>query len=178
VAKFAALLRGINVGGNKKVPMAELRDLLENELGATEVKTLLNSGNAVFYLHTSPKTIDATLTEAISQRFGFDVDVVTRTKGQLESIVAHDPLGDVADDESKYFVAFMPKPPKAAAIKLVLEVEYENGERCALKGRELYIWAPAGGAESEVMKALAKSKAADFNTARNMRTVKKIIDAF
>jgi uncharacterized protein (DUF1697 family) len=177
VAKFAALLRGINVGGNKKVPMAELREMLEG-LGATEVKTLLNSGNAVFYLHTSPKSIDALLTDAISERFGFQVDVVTRTKSQLESIVAHNPLGDVADNESRYFVAFMPKAPRPAAIKPVLEAEYPGGERCALKGREFYIWSPVGVADSEIVKAFNRSKAADFNTARNMRTVKKIIDAF
>jgi uncharacterized protein (DUF1697 family) len=178
MAKFAALLRGINVGGNRKVPMAELRDVLENDLGATEVKTLLNSGNAVFYLHASPKAIDGILEEAISKRFGFHVDVVTRTKKQLESIVAHDPLGHLADDDSRYFVAFMRKPPKPAAIKPILEAEYPGGEQCALKGREFYIWSPAGVADSEVVKAFNKSKAADFNTARNIRTVRKIIDAF
>jgi uncharacterized protein (DUF1697 family) len=158
--------------------MAELRDLLENELGATEVKTLLNSGNAVFYLHASPKSIDGILSDAISERFGFKVDVVCRTKKQLESILAHDPLGKIATDDSKYFVFFMPEPPRAAAIKPVLEAEYPDGEQCALKGREFYVWSPNGGAKSKATEALKRAKSVDFSTARNVRTVKKIIDAF
>lgn len=175
MARFAALLRGVNVGPTTKVPMAELRDLLE-ELGATEVKTLLNSGNAVFYLHASPKSIDGILSEAISERFGFQVDVVCRTKKQLESVLAHDPLGDVATDDSKYVVAFMPGPPRAAAIKPVLATEYPGGERCALKGREFYIWSPKGVSESKSAVALARSKAVEFSTARNVRTLKKLIE--
>jgi uncharacterized protein (DUF1697 family) len=175
MARFAALLRGVNVGPTTRVPMAELRELLE-ELGATEVKTLLNSGNVAFYLHASPKTIDATLSDAISERFSFRVDVVTRTKKQLESVLAHDPLGDVATDDAKYLVLFCPKPPRAAAVKPVLAAEYPNGERCALKGREFYIWSPSGVSESKSAKALAKAKAVDFTTGRNVRTIKKLIE--
>lgn len=175
MARFAALLRGVNVGPTTKVPMAELRELLE-ELGATDVKTLLNSGNAVFHLHSSPKSIDEILSEAISERFGFHVDVVCRTKKQLESALAHDPFGGVATDDSKYVIAFMPKPPRAAAIKPVLAAEYPSGERCALKGREFYIWSPKGVSESKSATALARSKAVDFSTARNVRTLKKLIE--
>lgn len=175
MARFAALLRGVNVGPTTKVPMAELRELLE-ELGATEVKTHLNSGNALFYLHASPKSIDGILTKAISERFGFQVDVVTRTKKQLESAIAVDPFKGKATDDSKYVIAFMPKPPKPAAIKPVLAADYPNGELCALKGREFYIWSPKGVSESKSAKALAKSNAAEFNTGRNVRTVKKLIE--
>ncbi|MBJ7353288.1 MAG: DUF1697 domain-containing protein [Thermoleophilaceae bacterium] len=177
MARFAALLRGVNVGPTTRVPMAELRELLE-ELGATDVKTLLNSGNAVFHLHASPKAIDGIVSDAISERFGFQVDVVCRTKKQLESVLAHDPFGDAVTDESKSFVFFMPEPPRAAAIGPVLEAEYPDGEACALKGREFYLWAPNGGAKSPAAEALKKSKAVRFTTARNVRTVRKIVDAF
>jgi uncharacterized protein (DUF1697 family) len=175
VARFAALLRGVNVGPTTKVPMAELREVLEG-LGATEVKTHLNSGNALFYLHASPKSIDGILTAAISERFSFQIDVVCRTKKQLESAIAHDPFKGKAIDDSKYVIAFMPKPPKAAAIKPVLAAEYPHGELCALKGREFYIWSPKGVSQSKSAPALAQSKAADFNTARNVRTIKKLIE--
>lgn len=175
MAKFAALLRGVNVGPTTKVPMAELRALLE-ELGASDVQTLLNSGNATFYLHASPKTLDAALTEAISERFGFAIPVVTRTKKQLEAVLAHDPFGAVATDDSKYIVAFMPERPRPAAIKAVLEAEYPAGERCALKGREFYIWSPKGVSESKSALALTRAKAIPHYTARNVRTIRKIVD--
>ncbi len=176
MARFAAFLRGVNVGPTTKVAMAELRELFENELGATDVKTLLNSGNVAFYLHASPKSIDKVVSDAIGERFGFKVDVVCRTKKQLESALAVDPFKGAATDESKYIIAFMPKPPKPAAIKPVLAAEYPNGELCALKGREFYIWSPKGVSESKSAQALAKSKAAEFNTGRNVRTIKKLVE--
>lgn len=115
MAQFAALLRGVNVGPTTRVPMAELRELL-TDFGASDVRTLLNSGNATFHLHHSPRTIDAALTDLISERFGFQVDVTCRTKKQLESVIALDPLGKLGEDDSKYVVAFMPSRPRAAAI--------------------------------------------------------------
>lgn len=156
--------------------MAELRELFENELGATDVKTLLNSGNVAFYLHASPKSIDEIVSDAIGDRFGFKVDVVCRTKKQLESALAHDPFKGEATDDAKYLICFMPRPPKAAAIKSVLAAEYPNGELCALKGREFYIWSPKGVNESKSAEALKKSKAVEFNTGRNVRTIKKLIE--
>lgn len=175
MARFVALLRGVNVGPTTRVPMAELRELL-SELGASDVTTLLNSGNALFELHHSPKTIDDVLTDAISQRFGFQVDVVTRTKGQLQSVLAHDPLGSMVTDDSKYIVAFMPARPSAAKLRAVLEAEYPGGERCAAKGREFYVWSPNGVSESRSLPALLKSGAVPFATARNVRTLRKIVD--
>jgi uncharacterized protein (DUF1697 family) len=176
MARYAALLRGVNVGPTTRVPMAELKALLE-ELGATDVKTHLNSGNATFELHASPKTINEHLSVPISERFGFDIPVVARTKKQLESVLAENPFGDAVTDESKYIVVFMPDRPKAAAIKQVTEAEYPNGELCWLRSRELYVWSPRGVSESQSIKALEKAKAVDYYTARNAKTIRKLIDA-
>lgn len=177
MAQFAALLRGVNVGPTTKVPMAELRAVLEEELGATDVKTLLNSGNAVFYLHASPKSVADDVSKVISKKFGFEIDVVCRTKKQLESVLAHDPI-KAADDDSKYLVLFMPSAPNKSKVKPVLEAEYPAGEECALKGKEMWIWSPKGVSESKSAAALAKSKAVPFTTGRNVRTIKKLIDLF
>lgn len=175
MARFAALLRGVNVGPTTKVPMSELRELIE-ELGGTDVATLLNSGNVVFQMHISPKTVDGELSRAISERFGFHVDVVCRTKKQLESVLDHDPFGAVASDDSKYVIGFMPTPPRAGAVKSVLDDEYPGGELCALKGRELYVWTPNGVSKSKALPAFGKSKAADYITVRNVRTIKKLME--
>jgi len=176
VARYAALLRGVNVGPTTRVPMAELKELLE-ELGATDVKTHLNSGNATFGMHASPKTINHELSVPISERFGFEIPVVARTKKQLESVLAEDPFGEAVTDDSKYFVIFMPERPKAAAIKPVVEAEYPGGELCWLRSREFYVWSPNGIAKAQSAKALEKAKAVDYYTARNVKTIKKLIDA-
>ncbi len=175
MAQFAALLRGVNVGPTTRVPMADLRQLLE-EFGAQNVTTYLNSGNALFHIHHSPKTIDAALTELISERFGFQIDVTCRTRKQLESVIALDPIKKLGEDDSKYIVAFMPSPPRAAALKPVLAAEYPSGEVCAHKGREFYVFSPGGVSQSQALKALNKAKPAPFATARNVRTIAKLIE--
>ena len=78
MARLIALLRGINVGGNKKVPMARLRALLEG-LGYTEVATLLQSGNAVFTAKEKPEAVRRALEAALKADFCFPVEVVLRT---------------------------------------------------------------------------------------------------
>lgn len=82
---YVALLRGINVGGNHKVPMAELKKVCE-KLGFTDVRTYINSGNVIFNTSGSVAKIDATLEEALKKKFGFDVPVVVRTAAQLQKV--------------------------------------------------------------------------------------------
>lgn len=175
MARFAALLRGVNVGPTTRVPMAELRALLTG-WGADDVATHLNSGNAVFCAHHSPKTIDAELSELISERFGFAVDVTCRTLKQLESALALDPLGKLGVDDSKYVISFAPARFRAAALRDVLAADYPAGEECAAAGREFYIWSPTGVSNSKSAIALGRSGAAPFVTARNARTVAALID--
>lgn len=178
MAKFAALLRGVNVGPTTRVPMAELRELLSEDRGFTEVATLLNSGNVVFQAHISPKSVDDEISKLVSERFGFKIDVVCRTQKQLASTLAHDPLGHLADDDSKYVVAFMSQPPDKAKIRPVLEGEYPGGEQCALKARDFYVWTPNGVSKSKALEAFGRSKAAPYATVRNVRTIKKLLELF
>ena len=87
-------------------------------------------------------------------------------------MLAHDPFGAIANDDSKLLVLFMPKPPKNnAALKSVLEADYGK-ELCALRSREFFIWSPDGVNESKSWKALAKSKTVDHTTGRNIRTAR------
>lgn len=83
---YAALLRGINVGGNRKLPMARLRELLTG-LGHTGVATYLQSGNAVFTAdHGDEESLAAELEEAIEKDFGFRVDVLVRDHAYLKAV--------------------------------------------------------------------------------------------
>ena len=113
---WIALLRGINVGKAKRVPMAELRGLLEG-LGYTNVATLLNSGNAVFRAQgRSAASVAAAVEAAIAKRFGFEVPVVIRTAAELKAIVRENPLGDRAADPSRTLVAFAGTPEALRAL--------------------------------------------------------------
>ena len=167
MARQIALLRGINVGGNKKVEMARLRALLEG-LGYRDVRTHLNSGNAVF---TGPAASERKLEDAIANEFGFDVPVVLRTRDELADIVHANPLREIASDASKHLVVF-------CGAKAATELDPADfaPETFHLRGREIYLWAPGGIADSAVAKALATKPVGKKSTARNWRTVEKLLE--
>lgn len=82
--KYVAFLRGINVGGNTKVPMADLKKLFEN-LGFTQVQTILNSGNVVFSSNKALK--EETLEKELEEKFGFPITIIVKTGDQIKKII-------------------------------------------------------------------------------------------
>ena len=167
VARQIALLRGINVGGNKGVEMARLRTLLE-ELGYRDVRTYVNSGNVVF---TGPRRSEQHLETAIAKTFGFEVPVVLRSRDELADIVHANPLRDVATDPAKHLVVFC-----AADAPTDLEPADFAPETFAVRGREVYLWAPGGIGNSPLAKLLANKSLGAKSTARNWRTVEKLLE--
>ena len=105
MARLVALLRGINLGAKRRVPMADLRELM-GELGYEDVRTVLQSGNVVFTGAKAKAAGEAR--SGLEERFGFEVDVVLRTMDELHAVVDHDPFKDEADDLTRYFVVFLP----------------------------------------------------------------------
>jgi uncharacterized protein (DUF1697 family) len=161
-----ALLRGVNVGGNKRVEMARLRALLE-ELGCRDVRTYLNSGNAVF---SGPRRSEQQLEAAIVKTFGFEVPVVLRSRDELADIVQANPLREIATDPAKHLVVFC-----AANAATDLDPADFTPETFRIRGRELYLWAPGGLGTSPLAKLLATTPLGDKSTARNWRTVEKLL---
>ncbi|MFD0597983.1 DUF1697 domain-containing protein [Catellatospora coxensis] len=107
MTRYAGLLRGINVGGNKKIAMADLRKLVEG-LGHSDVKTLLQSGNVVFSSDSPDQAaLAAELERAIEAELGMSVGCLVRDGADLARIIAADPLGEVADNPSRQFVVFL-----------------------------------------------------------------------
>jgi uncharacterized protein (DUF1697 family) len=90
--RYVALLRGINVGGKNKVPMAELRDAFESH-GFTAVRTYIQSGNVVFATDAPAKTLEAVIEKLLHEHFGMSLLVVVRSHQQFRSIVDKAPSG-------------------------------------------------------------------------------------
>lgn len=174
---YAALLRGINVGGNKKLPMAELRTLLAG-LGHTSVRTHLQSGQAVFTAgHGDEESLAAELSRAIEQRFGFPVDVLVRDHAYLEAVAEACPF-PAADLQPKqlhvtYFSAPV-APERYADIDAgaYLPEEFRLGDRC------LYLYAPEGLGRSKLAEALSRPRLTKglIATSRNWNTVLKLVE--
>lgn len=168
-----ALLRGINVGGHHKVPMAELRALF-TELGCTAVKTLIQSGNVVYRHPDDPSA--AELAAAIQGRFGFAVPVMLRTPEELSAAIARYPFGGPGVLPKHTRIGFLDAVPSPDAVA-ALDPDRSPGDRFAVLGAEIHMLLPNGGAKSKLTADWFERKLKVVGTFRNLRTIQKIVDA-
>jgi uncharacterized protein (DUF1697 family) len=168
------MLRGINLGPNRRMPMADLRALFA-DAGYEDVRTYVQSGNVVLESTAKPAELERETAALISERFGFDVPVVVRTSRQLAAVVKLNPLGDVADNPKRYQVSFLAAKPGAAVVKKLEELA-ADAERVACHGREVYAWHPEGVARSKLWNALAGKGLGVTATARNWTTVTTLLE--
>jgi uncharacterized protein (DUF1697 family) len=166
-----ALLRGINVGGGGKVPMAELRELVTS-LGHADVATYIQSGNIIF----SPSHDDAAkladeLHAAITASFGVRTAVVVLSKAELDAVISANPYPDEPNPKYVHGV-FLLADAMAAA------VERGSRDEAAVVGRTMYLHTPDGFGTSELAKELLVKKRRDplaNGTARNWSTISKLM---
>jgi uncharacterized protein (DUF1697 family) len=168
------MLRGINLGSSRRVPMADLRELLE-EAGFQNVATYVQSGNIALDSTAKPAALEGRLAELIEEGFGFEVPVVVRSGKQLAAIVEHDPFQGIADDPKRYQVSFLSDKLSAETVTRLQELAHES-ERVAVHGREVYAWHPDGVARSKLWNALAGTGLGVTATARNWRTVNRLLE--
>ena len=170
--RYVALFRGINVGKAKRVAMADLRSLL-GRLGYTDVKTLLNSGNAVFTARAgSPEKMAARIRGAVADDMGVDAMVVVKSDQDVAAMIAGNAFGKIASDSSRLLVA-MCGGEKALAALAPLAGKDWGRERVHVGKHAAYIWCADGILESTALGALMKELAGG-GTTRNWATLGKI----
>ena len=172
--RWAALLKGVNVGGNRKLPMAELKLFLEG-LGFADVKTLLASGNVVFSAkETDAAKLEARIEKAAAEQIGLTTDFLLRDADDLDRVIAANPFPDAAKDHPNHLlVVFHREPFPDGLIARVPEFN-EGPERLHAIGRDLYIDYPHDIGHSTLHKAMAKLKFPKLATARNWNTLGKL----
>ena len=113
--KYAAFLRGINVGGNKKVPMAKLKNVLE-DMGFAEVRTLLASGNVLFDAKKeSLPTLEKKIAAELEKQFGFTIPVLLREVSDVENIIESGPFKGInVTKDTRLYVTFLLENHKSA----------------------------------------------------------------
>jgi uncharacterized protein (DUF1697 family) len=166
-----ALLRGINVGGNRKIPMADLRAVFV-AAGCERVTTYIQSGNVVFSHRDPPSEELATeLSQHIERRTGFDVPVILRSARQLADLVDNSPYPDA--EPTKLFVTFL-RAERARGAVAGLELGDFAPESLVLARHDAYVYLPDGAARAKLPQVLARLDPA--TTARNWRTVEKLLE--
>lgn len=176
-----ALLRGINVGGNRKVPMAELRAVVE-AAGHTRVATLLNSGNVVLTLRDGVggpgadvhAILAAEVADGLRTRLGLDIDVVVRTRAEIDAVIAANPFPQAAlDDPAHLVVMFYATPVR---VDPAFDVAGYGRERIAWAGSDAYAHYPDGIGRSKLTPDVLTRAAGQAGTGRNWRTVLALRD--
>ncbi|KQX74097.1 MULTISPECIES: DUF1697 domain-containing protein [Aeromicrobium] len=171
MATRIVLLRAVNVGP-AQLPMADLRAIAA-DLGATDVRTYIASGNLVADVPGDPAVFDRALEQAVEQRFGFFRDVISRTPDQVRSALSAHPFEVV---EPKYsYVTFLAGEPTADALEKARSFETHD-DRWDVVGAEMHV-RYADGAGRPQMKADAIGRALGVaGTARNLNTVRRLVE--
>ena len=173
---YISLLRGINVGGNKRIKMEQLRRTFE-AMGFEQVKTYIQSGNVVFKTaKISTSALSKKIEETILKDFGFSASVVSRTAEEMAATIASNPfLKKRGVDPEKLHVTFLSDDPGSVAINKLTELTLAPDQfRC--HGKEIYFHLPNGTADSVLMKKPLDRILGVVITTRNWRTVNQLSD--
>lgn len=173
--RYIALLRGINVGGNTMIKMAELKTSFES-LGFKNVVTYVNSGNLAFDAGKSAahesKLVEK-IEKVIEKDFGKQVPVMVRDQNEISMIIAANPFEGEFESHKEMHVLFLKEVMPADKRKQLLDAAPEK-ERFVVKGREVYCHLPLGVADSLLGKSFIEKKLKLAVTGRNWRTVEKL----
>ena len=168
---FIALLRGINVGGHKKVPMATLRELLAKD-GLTNVQTYIQSGNVIFQSSKEAIELEKIINKIILDYFGFEVSVIVKTPEELQTILDDCPF-QKENKEHSFFIMFN-KIPDAELVKDAQQISYENEEIIIIRDA-LYFYCSIGYGKSKFNMNTFERKLKVIGTARNYNTMIKLL---
>ncbi|MGC9668317.1 DUF1697 domain-containing protein [Planosporangium sp. 12N6] len=171
--RYVALLRGINVGGNKRIAMADLRSLL-SDLGYGDVVTHLQSGNAVFSGPDAPTaTVAGRIADGIADVLGLSVRCLVRTGAELRAVAAGNPLSDVAADGSRMLALFLSETPHPALLAAHDPTALAPAQ-VRLGDRVIYQWCPDGVLAAPPVSGFVEKHLGVAVTARNWNTVSKL----
>lgn len=165
---YISMLRGINVAGQKKVSMEELKTLCES-LGFKSVKTYIQSGNVIFqYPDTNTTKLEGKIEAKIKQHFKFDVSVLIRTRKEFQKVIESNPFHN--KDLTKVHVTFVSDTPTRILSDEINKVK-DRSEGFSIEGKQIYLFCPNGYGKSKLSNAFFERKSQVTATTRNWKTV-------
>lgn len=169
---WIVLFRGVNVGGNRKLPMAKLRALLVSA-GFSDVQSYIQSGNVVLRSELTRSRVKSNIEELVEREFGFSTQALVLSAEEMEAAIAGYPFAPVADQSRAHLFFEMGPSPMPNVADLVPE----NGDSAQLQAEAgvIYLSAPDGMSSSRLAELLSR-RLKDKATARNLRTCTKLLD--
>ena len=175
MTKFIALLRGINVSGQKQIKMPDLKSLFE-ESGFQNIETYIQSGNVIFTSKEKlPEKLEQKISLAIKRKFGFDVQIIVLTPEEIEYVLNNNPFIKKKKESEKLYVTFLAKSPSNENINKLNAIDY-SPEEYIIDGRYIYLFVPNGYSKAKLNNNFFESKLNVSATTRNWKTVNKLLE--
>ena len=169
---YIALLRGINVGGHKKILMADLRILFE-KLGYENVQTYIQSGNVVFKsIEENTEDLESKIKVQILEQYGFEVSVLVKTHSEIKNILSYCPFSE--DKKVKSYFIILHSIPDEELVESTQEIKYPN-EEFHITNSCVYIYYSLGSGKAKCGTNFFEKKLKVSATARNYNTIKKLV---
>ena len=170
---YVAMLRGINVSGRNKLSMEDLRAIVA-AAGAKDVRTYIQSGNAVFTSRRSPATLVEAVENDLEIALGSKVAVLVRTKEELEAVIGANPFVARGVDPKVLHVTFMGGIPDGKAVESV-KGKRADADEFQVVGRQVYLFCPNGYGTTKLTNTFLEKKFGSPATTRNWTTVTKLV---
>lgn len=174
---FISILRGINVSGQKKILMADLKALYES-LKLKDVATYIQSGNVLFKSSENLSDLEfaVKIKKSIHKKYGFEVPVIIRSKEEIEKIVSNNPfLADKNMDLKKLHVTFLSEIPATENVGSIASISY-SPDQFIISGKEVYLYIPVSYGETKLSNNFFEKKLKVSATTRNWNTVNKLLE--
>jgi uncharacterized protein (DUF1697 family) len=174
---FISILRGINVSGQKKILMPDLKKLYEN-LKFKDIKTYIQSGNVIF--KSNEKLADEELAKkielAIHKKYDFKVPVIIRTQEEMGKIISSNPfLEEKNIDAKKLHVTFLSEIPTKGNRETIENIDF-SPDKFIIQGKEIYLHIPESYGETKFSNKFFETKLKVKATTRNWNTVNKLFE--
>ncbi|MEL4307606.1 DUF1697 domain-containing protein [Joostella sp. CR20] len=171
--KKIAILRGINVGGKRKIIMHDLKSMCE-QLGLEDVKTYIQSGNLIFKSDKPNSQLENILEKAITEKYGFDVPVIVRTEKELDNSINNNPFIDKDTDVKQLHLTFLKEKPDIENFQKALTFNAEP-DKFKIDNKDAYIFCSGKYHQSKLTNIFFEKHLKVRATTRNWKTVLKLL---
>lgn len=169
-----AILRGINVGGKRKILMADLKILCE-KLEFKDIETYIQSGNLIFNSKIENPELENIIEKSIKEKFGFDVPTIVRNSNELRTCIDKNPYVDKDADINQLHLTFLKDKPTNENLEKLLTYNYEP-DKFKIHEKNVFLFCEGKYHKSKLTNNFFEKKLKVGATTRNWKTILKLIE--
>ncbi len=175
MTKYIAILRGINVGGKRKILMADLKELFI-EIGFADIQTYIQSGNVIFNTKRKDDNIELAnkIEQSIAKNYDFKVPVIVRNVEELNEAISNNPFFEKNDIE-RLHLTFLKEVPETEKLDKIKTYDY-SPDKFEIKDKNVFVYCSGKYSDSKLTNKFFESKLKVLATTRNWKTVLKLLE--